>query len=67
LQRHHPKNRLRRGLRHDQAYRKDALAWKLRRDRGVVCTEIDAAGIAKLVPALARNFERGVYLPEQGM
>jgi D-amino-acid dehydrogenase len=39
----------------DQAYRKDALAWKLRRDRGVVCTEIDAAGIAKLVPALARN------------
>jgi D-amino-acid dehydrogenase len=50
----------------DQAYRKDALAWKLRRDRGVVCTEIDAAGIAKLVPALARNFERGVYLPEQG-
>ncbi|MEO8442930.1 MAG: FAD-dependent oxidoreductase [Betaproteobacteria bacterium] len=50
----------------DQAYRKDALAWKLRRDRGVVCNEIDAAGIAKLVPALARNYERGVYLPEQG-
>ncbi|MDB5809555.1 MAG: dependent oxidoreductase family protein [Betaproteobacteria bacterium] len=49
-----------------QAYRNDALAWKLRRDRGVVCNEIDADAIAKLVPALARNYECGVYLPEQG-
>ena len=50
----------------DQAYRNDALAWKLRRDRGVICNEIDAAGIERLVPALGRQFERGVYLPEQG-
>ena len=50
----------------DQAYRGDAYAWKLRRDRGVICNELDAAGIEKLVPALARNYERGVYLPEQG-
>ncbi len=50
----------------DEAYRKDSLAWKLRRERGVICNEIDAAGIAKLVPALARSYERGVYLPEQG-
>src|ERR1700712_1708772 len=46
----------------DHAYRNDALAWKLRRDRGVICEEIDAPGIARLMPALARNSERGVYL-----
>ena len=50
----------------DRDYRGDALAWKLRRDRGVICNEIDAAGIERLVPALCRNYARGVYLPEQG-
>lgn len=50
----------------DQAYRNDSLAWKLRRDRGVICNELDAAGVERLVPALGRQFERGVYLPEQG-
>ena len=50
----------------DQAYRGDAYAWKLRRDRGNICNEIDAAGIQKLVPALGRRFPRGVHLPEQG-
>ena len=50
----------------DQAYRDDALAWKLRRDRGVICNEIDAAGIERLVPALGRRYERGVHLPDQG-
>jgi D-amino-acid dehydrogenase len=50
----------------DDAYRGDALAWKLRRDRGVICNEIDAAAIERLVPALGRRFPRGVHLPEQG-
>ena len=50
----------------DQAYRNDSLAWKLRRDRGVICNELDAAGVERLVPALSRNYARGVYLPEQG-
>ena len=50
----------------DQAYRNDALAWKLRRDRGVICNELDAAQIEKMVPALGRRYERAVYLPEQG-
>ena len=50
----------------DEAYRGDALAWKLRRDRGVICNELDAAGIEQRVPALGRRFLRGVYLPEQG-
>jgi D-amino-acid dehydrogenase len=50
----------------EQSYRGDALAWKLRRDRGVICTELDAAGIERLVPALGRRYPRGVHLPEQG-
>lgn len=50
----------------EQSYRGDALAWKLRRDRGVICTELDAAGIEKLVPALGRRYPRGLHLPEQG-
>jgi D-amino-acid dehydrogenase len=50
----------------DAAYRGDALAWQLRRDRGVICNELDAQGIEKLVPALGRKYPRGIYLPEQG-
>lgn len=50
----------------DEAYRKEAYGWKLRRDRGVVCQELDAAGIERLVPALGRRYARGVYLPNEG-
>jgi D-amino-acid dehydrogenase len=50
----------------DEACRGDVYAWKLRRDRGVICNELDAAGIEKLVPALGRKFPRGMHLPEQG-
>ena len=50
----------------DDAYRGDALAWKLRRDHGVICNELDAVGIERLVPALGRRYPRGVHLPEQG-
>ena len=50
----------------DAAYRNDALAWKLRRDRGVAIEELDAAEIQRRVPALAKLYERGLYLPEQG-
>ena len=50
----------------ERGYRDDALAWKLRRDRGVVMEELDAPGIRRLMPQLAPNYERGIYLPEQG-
>jgi D-amino-acid dehydrogenase len=48
------------------SYHGDALAWKLRRDRGVIVEELDDAGIKKLVPALTAHYEAGLYLPEQG-
>jgi D-amino-acid dehydrogenase len=48
------------------AYVSDALAWKLRRDRGVAIEELDAAEIKRRVPQLASSYEIGLYLPEQG-
>lgn len=50
----------------EDAYRGDALAWKLRRDRGVVIEELDPAGIERMVPGLAKIYRLGLYLPEQG-
>jgi len=50
----------------ESAYLGDALAWNLRRDRGVVIEELDAAGIRRLAPALAPIYRVGLYLPEQG-
>ncbi len=50
----------------ERSYRDDALAWKMRRERGVVTEEFDAAGIRRLVPQLAPNYVRGVLVPGQG-
>jgi D-amino-acid dehydrogenase len=36
----------------EQAFRGDALAWKIRRDRGVVCEDLDAARLRELEPAV---------------
>ncbi len=48
------------------ALERDALPWKLRRDRGVLMEELDRAGIAERVPQLGEHYEAGLYLPEQG-
>jgi D-amino-acid dehydrogenase len=45
---------------------KDALPWKLRRDRGVLMEELDSTGIQQKMPQLGSQFEAGLYLPEQG-
>jgi len=50
----------------EASYRADALAWRLRRERGVVIEELDAAGVRATVPQLAPIYERGVLVPEQG-
>ncbi|MEN3355681.1 MAG: D-amino-acid dehydrogenase [Betaproteobacteria bacterium] len=44
----------------------DAIAWKLRRDRGVIVEELDDRGIKNRVPQLTGRYEVGLYLPEQG-
>ena len=48
------------------SYIGDSIAWKLRRDRGVVVEELDQDGIRALVPQLTGQYEMGLYLPEQG-
>ncbi len=50
----------------DKSYQGDALGWKLRSERGVKTEILDAAGIQKLVPQLARNYLRGVHVLDQG-
>ena len=50
----------------EQTFRSDALAWKIRRDRGVICEDLDPARIRELEPALRGIYRCGVFLPEQG-
>ena len=50
----------------EKSYADDALAWKMRRERGVTSEILDAAGIRKLVPQLAPNYVRGVHVLDQG-
>jgi D-amino-acid dehydrogenase len=50
----------------EKSYADDAFSWKLRRDRGVKTEMLDASGIQKLVPQLARHYVRGVHVLEQG-
>jgi D-amino-acid dehydrogenase len=48
------------------SYEGDSLAWKLRRDRGVIVEELDDAQLKKRVPQLTGRYEVGLFLPEQG-
>ena len=48
------------------AYLGDNIAWKLRRDRGVIVEELNGAGLRERVPQLSDDYEVGLYLPEQG-
>jgi D-amino-acid dehydrogenase len=50
----------------ERSYQDDALAWQLRRDRGVKMEVLDAAGIRGLVPQLAPAYLRGVHVLDQG-
>jgi glycine/D-amino acid oxidase-like deaminating enzyme len=50
----------------ERSYRDDALAWKMRRDRGVNFEDVDAVGIRALVPQLGPDYVRGVHVKDQG-
>lgn len=50
----------------EAGYESDALAWKLRRDRGVELDVLDGPALRKLEPALAPIYVRGVYVLGQG-
>jgi len=50
----------------DAEYQADALAWRLRRERGVEFDVLDGPALRKLEPALSPLYRRGVYLLDQG-
>ncbi|MGH8634035.1 MAG: NAD(P)/FAD-dependent oxidoreductase [Burkholderiales bacterium] len=50
----------------ERSYQDDALAWTLRRDRGVKMEVLDGAGIRRLMPQLAPDYVRGVHVLDQG-
>lgn len=50
----------------ERSYQDDALAWKLRRDRGVKTEVLDGAGIRRLMPQLGPAYARGVHVLDQG-
>jgi glycine/D-amino acid oxidase-like deaminating enzyme len=49
----------------ERSYSDDALAWKMRRDRGVNFEDVDAAGVRELVPQLSPDYVRGVHVKDQ--
>jgi D-amino-acid dehydrogenase len=49
-----------------KAYQSDALGWKLRRDRGVVIDELDAAEVKRRLPGLHGEHEVGLFLHDHG-
>jgi len=50
----------------EESFRKDQAAWQLRRDNGVVVTELDADQLRQAEPALSREFTRGILVEENG-
>ena len=46
----------------EDSYAKDQAAWRLRRDNGVVVTELDADQLRQTEPALSREFTRGILV-----
>jgi D-amino-acid dehydrogenase len=50
-----------------QAFEADAYGWDLRRRRGMVFREMDAAAMAAYDPALKGRFGHGVDCPDHGM
>ena len=50
----------------EKNYQDDALAWRLRRDRGVKTDVLDGAGIRRLMPQLGPDYVRGVHILDQG-
>ncbi|MCC7485176.1 MAG: FAD-dependent oxidoreductase [Burkholderiales bacterium] len=50
----------------ERSWRGDARAWNLRRERGVVTEDLDAAALRRLVPQLAPIYARGMLVPDQG-
>jgi glycine/D-amino acid oxidase-like deaminating enzyme len=51
----------------ERDFKKDAAVWALRRARGVTVEDVTLDDIRQLEPALSPRYNRGVYLPNEGM
>jgi D-amino-acid dehydrogenase len=52
--------------RSEESFRKESLAWTLRRENGVVWDEFNADELRQLEPNLSRDFIKGVLVRENG-
>jgi D-amino-acid dehydrogenase len=52
--------------RSDESWRKESLAWALRRENGIVWDEFDANELRQLDPNLSRDYVKGVLVRENG-
>ena len=52
--------------RSEGSFRKESLAWQLRRDNGVTWDEFDADELRQLEPTLSRDYVKGVLVAENG-
>ena len=48
------------------AYEADGLGWRIRRDLGILCEEIEADELRQRQPDLAKEYGFAVYVPEAG-
>ena len=48
------------------SYEADALGWRIRRELGIVCDEIEGPELARCQPDLARTYTFAVNVPEAG-
>jgi D-amino-acid dehydrogenase len=52
--------------RSDESWRKESLAWALRRENGIAWDEFDANELRQLDPNLSRDYVKGVLVRENG-
>jgi D-amino-acid dehydrogenase len=52
--------------RSEESWRKESLAWRLRRENGVEWDEFDADALRQLDPNLSRDYVKGVLVRENG-
>lgn len=48
------------------AYEAEALGWRIRRDLGIECQEVEGDALALRQPDLSRDYRFGVFVPEAG-
>lgn len=48
------------------AYEAEALGWRIRRDLGIVCKEVEAEELARMQPDIGPDYSFAIHVPEAG-